>query len=66
MVVAMNTVPRMSFPDDRVAKLLLPQRDEQFALSAKMVNNRVCVPYLYKSEADYLGNAPDPYPEDFN
>jgi hypothetical protein len=44
-------------------KLLLPQREEQFALSAKRVNNRVCVPYLYKSEADYLGATPDPYPE---
>jgi len=44
MVAAMNTVPRMSFPDDGVAKLLLPQRDEQFVVSAKMVNNRVVVP----------------------
>jgi len=44
MVAEMNTVPRMAFPDDRVAKLLLPQRDWQFALSAKMVNNRVVVP----------------------
>lgn len=40
----MNTEPKMSFPDERVAKLLLPQRDAQFALSAKMVNNRVVVP----------------------
>lgn len=66
MVAAMNTAPKMVFPDERSLKLLLPQRDAQFQLSARMVNNRVCVPYLYKSEADYLGNEPDPYPEDFD
>ena len=61
----MNQTPVMHFPDERAQKLLLPQRDAQFALSARMVNNRVCKPHLYKSEADYLGNAPDPYPERF-
>lgn len=42
--VAVNTSPQMQFPDERALKLLLPQRDQQFALSAKMVNNRVVSP----------------------